>query len=146
MVILDTNILLYAVMPAFRQHKPVKDWLDTALSTGNEIIGITWQVATAFIRVGTNRRVFDNPLGLADVKSVLDDLFEHRMVSKVLPTENHWTIYSKLLSEMNLSGDIVMDARIAAVAIEHKATVASCDKDLRRFSDHIKIIDPMKKS
>jgi predicted nucleic acid-binding protein len=46
---------------------------------------------------------------------------------------------------MNLTGDVVMDAHIAAIAIEHKASVASTDKDFRRFSDHIKIVDPLAK-
>ena len=145
MVILDSNLLLYATIPVFSQHKPVKGWLDLALSSGNEIIGITWQVAASFIRVATNRRIFDQPLGITDVQDVLNDLFDHQMVSKVGPTEDHWTIYSNLLTELNLSGDVVMDARIAAIAIEHKASVASCDKDFRRFSDHVRIIDPMKK-
>lgn len=145
MVILDSNLLLYATMPIFSQHKVIKNWLDAALSTGDEIIGITWQVAASFIRVGTNRRIFDQPLGIVDVQNVLNDLFDHQMVSKVGPTEDHWTIYGNLLAELNLSGDIVMDARIATIAIEHKASVASCDKDFRRFSDHVKIIDPMRK-
>ena len=145
MVILDSNILLYAVIPVFPQHRSVKTWLDNAISYGDEVIGITWQVAASFIRVGTNRRIFEEPLEMSDVQAVLNDLFDHQMVSKVAPTEDHWIIYSNLLTEMNLSGDIVMDARIAATAIEHKASVASCDKDFRRFSEYVKIIDPMKK-
>lgn len=145
MVVLDSNILLYATMPFYPQHQAVKEWLDTALSTGDEMIGLTWQVVASFIRVGTNRRVFERPLSLPEVLDVLNDLFDHQMVAKVGPTDDHWTTYTRLLSELNLSGDIVMDARIAAIAIEHKASVASCDKDFRRFSDHIRIIDPMKK-
>lgn len=145
MVILDNNILLYATMPRFDQHKRVKHWLETALSTGPDVIGITWQVATGFVRIGTNRRIFDRPLDLAFVQSFLSDLFAHPMVATVGPTDDHWKVYSNLLEDMNLTGEIVMDAHIAAIAIEHKATVASTDKDFRRFSDHIKIIDPLAK-
>lgn len=144
MVILDSNILLYATMPRFAQHDRVKNWLEEALSTGSDTIGLMWQVVTGFLRIGTNRRIFDRPLDLEFAQSFITDLFDHPMVTSVGPTENHWQIYADLLSEMNLTGDIVMDAHIAAVAIEHKASVATTDKDFRRFSDHVKIIDPLR--
>ncbi len=66
------------------------------------------------------------------------------MVALVGPTDNHWKVYSKILTEMRLSGDIVMDARIVAIAVEHNAAVLSTDKDLRRFTDYITLIDPLK--
>lgn len=143
MVILDNNILIYATMPRFGQHARVRHWLEEALSTGPDIIGITWQVVTGFVRIGTNRRIFDRPLDLAFTQQFLTDLFGHPMVAMIAPSANHWNVYSKLLEDMNLTGDIVMDAHIAAIAIEHKASVASTDKDFRRFSDHLRIIDPL---
>jgi len=145
MVILDNNILLYATMPRFGQHARVKHWLEDALSTGPDVIGITWQVVTGFVRVGTNRRIFDRPLDLTFAKQFLTELFGHPMVATITPAAKHWEVYSKLLEDMNLTGDIVMDAHIAAIAIENNASVASTDKDFRRFSDHIKIIDPLAK-
>ena len=143
MVILDNNILLYATMPRFVQHGRVKQWLEEALSTGPDIIGITWQVVTGFVRIGTNRRFFERPLDLAFTQEFLTELFGHPMVAIVAPSANHWNVYSKLLKDMNLTGDIVMDAHIAAIAIENNAAIASTDKDFRRFSDHVKIIDPL---
>ena len=143
MVILDSNILLYSHIPRFPQHAGVARWLERALSEGSEIIGITWQVATAFIRISTNRRIFERPFDLAFAKESLDDLFDHQLVSEVGPMSDHWKVYSRLLVEQNLAGDIVMDAHIAAIAIEHNASVASVDKDFRRFSDYVKIIDPL---
>ncbi len=145
MVILDSNILIYATMPRFAQHKGVKKWLEDALSTGSEVVGITWQVATAFLRIGTNRRVFEKPFDLAYAKGLLDDLFEHPLVSVVGPTADHWKVYSRILIEQNLAGDVVMDAHIAAMALEHRASIATTDKDFRRFSDYVKIIDPLAK-
>lgn len=145
MVILDSNILVYAIMPIFSQHETIKNWLGDALSNGDEVVGITWQVAASFLRVSTNRRVFDNPLSISDASTVLSDFFDHPMILLVDPTDRHWNIYSELLKELVLSGDIVMDARIAALAIEHGASVVSCDRDFRRFSDHVKIINPIKK-
>jgi len=143
MVILDSNILLYSHIPRFAQHAKVAAWVEGVLSEGTNVLGITWQVATAFLRISTNRRIFERPFDLAFAKQCLDDLFDHPLVSMVGPTDDHWAVYSRLLVEQNLVGDIVMDAHIAAIAIEHNASVASADKDFRRFSDYIKIIDPL---
>jgi len=142
-VILDSNILLYGHIPRFAQHERVAKWLEDALSGGSDVLGITWQVATAFLRISTNRRIFERPFDLAFAKQCLDSLFDHPLVVEVGPTSNHWKIYSRILVEQNLAGDIVMDAHIAAIAVEHKASIASADKDFRRFSDYVKIIDPL---
>lgn len=143
MILLDANILLYAYLDVFPQHQRVAGWLENLLTTRKEIIGVSWVATTAFMRISTNRRVFNVPSPPEESANRLDELFTHPMVQTVLPTDSHWSIYSGLIREMNLSGDIVMDAHIAAIAIEHKASVASTDKDFRRFFDYVKIIDPL---
>ncbi|NOT48729.1 MAG: PIN domain-containing protein [Acidobacteria bacterium] len=145
MIIVDANVLLYAYMPGFQQHQRAVEWLEDTLSEGTDAIGIIWHVATAFLRLSTNRRIFDEPFTGEIARSKLDELFAHPLVAAVVPTDRHWKIYSALLADLNLSGDIVMDAHIASVAIEHGASVASTDKDFRRFSDHVKVIDPFAK-
>lgn len=143
MVILDSNILIYAHIEGSAQHPKVKAWLSRSLSDGSEAIGIPWPVATAFLRISTNRRIFEEPFDTKFAMSCLDDLFGHHLVRAVGPTADHWEHYSRIITEMNLAGDILMDAHIAAIAVEHKATVATTDKDFRRFSDYVKIIDPL---
>lgn len=145
MIIVDANILLYAYMPGFPQHQRAAEWLEGTLSEGTDSIGIIWHVATAFLRLSTNRRIFDDPFTGELAREKLDELFAHPLVSAVVPTARHWKIYSGILADLNLSGDIVMDAHIASVAIEHSAIVASTDRDFRRFSDYVKIIDPLMK-
>jgi len=144
MILLDANILLYAYIEALAQHQRASEWLETHLSDSVETIAVTWTAANAFLRVSTNNRIFDNPWSIADAASRLDDLLLHPMVQVVGPTEEHWAVYSKILKEMDLKGDFVMDAHIAAMAVEHRASVASADKDFRRFSDYVTIIDPLK--
>lgn len=145
MIIVDANILLYAHMLHFPQHLRTAEWLEGTLSQGADSIGIIWHVATAFLRLSTNPRIFDDPFSGEFARSKLDELFSHPLVSTIVPTGRHWEVYSRLLEDLNLTGDIVMDAHIAAIAIEHKAAVATTDKDFRRFSDHVKIIDPLSK-
>ena len=79
MVVLDTNILLYAHMPIFDQHAQVAKWLEDTLSSGSTTLGITWQVATAFLRLSTNRRVFVKPFQIQFAKLCLHRpaLYQH---------------------------------------------------------------------
>jgi toxin-antitoxin system PIN domain toxin len=130
-------------MSQFPQHERAAEWLENTLSEGKDSIGITWHVATAFLRLSTNSRIFENPFTGEFARSRLDELFSHPLVSAVVPTTRHWEIYSRILADLNLVGDLVMDAHIAAVAAEHNAVVASTDRDFRRFTDYVKIIDPL---
>ncbi|MGH9945805.1 MAG: TA system VapC family ribonuclease toxin [Pyrinomonadaceae bacterium] len=144
MIILDTNILIYAFIPDLPQHERVAAWLESTLSKGRPSIGIIWHVLGGFMRITTNPRVFEDPLSIAAARSHIDDLLSHPFVSLVHTTDRHWEISANFVTELNVSGDVVMDAHIAAMAIENNASVASADKDFRRFSDYVKIIDPLK--
>lgn len=143
MILLDANILLYAYIDDLPQHKKVAKWFEDLLLSQDESVAVISTVATAFLRISTNKRIFSMPSRIADATDRLDELFANPMVEFVGPTEKHWSIYSTILREMNISGDVVMDAHIAAMAVEHGAAVASADKDFRRFSDYVKIIDPL---
>lgn len=142
MILLDANILLYAHVEGLPQFSVVSKWLEDQLSNKVESTALAWIGITAFVRISTNIRIFEKPWTAKEASDRVDLLLAHPKVQIVNPTANHWKSYSKLLREFNLSGDIVMDAHIAALAIEHNASVATTDKDFRRFSDYIKLIDP----
>ncbi len=144
MILLDANILLYVYIEELPQHGKVSQWFEDLLSTRDETVAVSWAVATAFLRIATNRRIFSVPTSIAEATDRLDELFANPMVMSVSPTDKHWSVYASILNEMNISGDVVMDAHIAAMAIEHGAAVASADKDFLRFSNYINIIDPLK--
>ncbi len=143
MILLDANILLYAYVEELPQHQKTAEWVENVLSDHTDAIAIAWICATAFLRIATNKRIFKRPWSIAEASERLDELLDHRMVQTIGPTARHWSIYSKIIKDMNLSGDVVMDAHIAAIAVEHDAHIASADKDFRRFSDYVKIIDPL---
>lgn len=143
MILLDANILIYAYIDELPQHKKVSKWFENLISSRVESVAIISTVATAFLRISTNKRIFNKPSSIADATDRLDELFMSPMVEFVGPTEKHWSIYSTILREMNITGDVVVDAYIAAMAVEHGAAVASADKDFRRFSDYVKIVDPL---
>lgn len=145
MIIPDANILLYAYVASFEQHKETKKWLETALSENTEIVGLSWQTITAFIRVGTNPRIFQKPFRIAEVEKRLNQLFAHPLVQTVAPTEKHWRVFSEILREEQIAADLVMDAHLAALAVEHKAAIATTDRDFLRFSKIVKIVNPLEK-
>ena len=145
MIVLDANVLLYAHVPSFPQHKAAAAWIEETLSEGKNSVAIIWQVATAFLRISTNARIFDKPFDIATSINCLNELFTHPLVQQLGPTERHWGIYSAILVDQNLTGDIIMDAHIAATAIEHGAAIASTDRNFRRFAEYVKVINPLAK-
>ena len=145
MILLDANVLLYAYIEELPQHEQTSRWLEHLLEHQAETVAVAWAGASAFLRVATNKRIFKQPWSIGEVAERLDGLLLHPMIQIIGPTERHWAIFRKILTEMKISGDVVMDAHIAALAVEHNASVATADKDFRRFLDYVKIIDPLAK-
>src|SRR6266496_2924472 len=123
MILLDANILLYSHFEELPQYERMARWLEHLLSRQLEAAGITWIGAAAFLRIGSSRRIFKKPWSIAEVTERLDALIAHPMVQIVGPTDRHWPIYSRILKETNMAGDVVMDAHIAAIAVEHNCSV-----------------------
>jgi len=143
MILLDTNILVYAHIPDMPQHDWADRWLTSALASGKETIGLGWHVLNAFFRVTTNRRIFENPMGVDKARKIVDELLNLSLVHQLHTTNRHWKILSAILDDTQVEGDDVMDAHIAALAVEHGAAgVATADKGFNQFSDFVKIIDP----
>jgi uncharacterized protein len=141
MVIVDANILLYAYNSDSAFHKPAKDWLEANLA-GVQPFGIPWVTILAFLRIGTNPRAFNYPFNLTDAVSIVQEWLEHPLVSIPQPGERHWGILSKLLITAQANGPLVSDAYLAALAIEHGATLFTTDSDFSRFKD-LKFINPL---
>lgn len=95
---------------------------------------MSWQVITGFVRIGTNSRIFAVPMTIEQAEKVLENLFSQSNVTIVLPGSNHWQIFLQLLKDANATADLVMDAHLAALAIEHDGAIATTDKDFAKFS------------
>lgn len=141
MKITDANLLLYAYNESAPQHKPAKEWLEERLSSP-EIFGLSWQIITAFLRISTNPKSFPLPFTLSEVIEIVEDWLARRQVRILLPTEKHWKIFSGLIIEGQTNGALMMDAHLAALAIEHGAVLATTDRDFARFSK-LKTINPL---
>lgn len=141
MILVDANLLIYAVDRDSPKHAPARRWLEEALS-GVESVGIPWIVALAFIRVTTHPTVMRKPLSAESAIGYVDSWLAQPFVKLIGPGENHWQILRNLLLASGSAGNLTSDAHVAALAIEHGATVASADHDFRRFAG-VAHLDPL---
>ena len=144
MILVDANLLLYAYNASSEDHAQAKDWLE-GLFSGTEPVALCWPVILAFIRLATNSRVFPHPFSRTEVAVIVSDWLDRPQTILVAPEGRHWTILQRTLSEGKASGALVSDAHLAALAIEHGATLYSTDRDFARFSN-LKFENPLKEA
>lgn len=132
MWIVDANVLLYAVNQASTQHHRARPWLDAALS-GQEAVGFTWIVTVAFLRLATHPAVFPHPLSADDAIGTVRDWLARPVAILLDPTSRHLDVLAGLLAETGAAGNLVNDAHLASVAVEHHAVLVSFDSDFGRF-------------
>ena len=132
MILIDANILIYAVNKDAPQHARAKSWLEKALS-GTEIIGIPWTVLLAFLRLTTRPGLFRDPLRIGTAFDLIDFWLEQTSVSIIHPGPRHGAIMRELLEPLGTGGNLTSDAHLAALALEHRAELCSSDQDFQRF-------------
>jgi toxin-antitoxin system PIN domain toxin len=133
-VIVDANVLLYAVDSDSAFHEASKIWLEHALN-GPTRIGFPWVSLTAFQRIATHPRASASPLNPRDAWSYVTDWLEADQAWVPHPGEHHAEILGRLLVEGDLRGNLVTDAHLAALAIEHGVGICSFDSDFARFQE-----------
>lgn len=132
MIILDANLLIYAVHEEAVLHPKAKSWLETIMS-GSETVGLSWNVLLAFLRLTTRPGVFRRPLPLASAFEVLASWLEQPCVVVVEPGPRHFGTLRDLLLPLGTGGNLTSDAHLAALAVEHGAELCSADNDFARF-------------
>jgi toxin-antitoxin system PIN domain toxin len=132
MKIPDANVLLYAVNSSSEHHEASRRWLDTALS-GSDTVGLAWVPLLAFIRLTTKHGLFPAPLRADEATTRVAEWCGAPTAVMVGPTPRHADILARLLTEVGAGGNLVNDAHLAALAIEHRASIVSYDSDFGRF-------------
>lgn len=133
MIIPDVTLLLYAEIAAFHQHAVAKAWWEQTLN-GDVAIGLPAVALFGFIRIATNRRVFDNPLPLEDALRRVDAWVERQNVVFLTPGGRYLEIAFDLLRSLGVAGNLTTDVQLAAHAIENQAELHSNDMDFGRIS------------
>lgn len=130
MILVDANLLIYAINEDSPYHREAKAWWEASLS-GNKVVGIPWVVSLAFLRMTTNTRIFPSPLSPEQAIAYMDEWLEHQFAKLVSPSEQHWNILRNLLLSSGMMGNLTTDAHIAALALEQGYTMYSADNDFK---------------
>lgn len=140
-VLVDANVLLYARFSDFPQHERAHAWLDGVLNETGPV-GIPWVTLAAFVRIGTNRRILEQPLTPDEACEQIREWSERGNVWMPAPGEQFGTLFTQLLGSSQASGNLVSDAYLGALALEHGLSVVSTDADFRRFAN-VKWFNPL---
>jgi toxin-antitoxin system PIN domain toxin len=132
LVVVDANVLLYAVDSASSQHERSRAWLDAALA-GVEAVGLAWVALLAFIRVGTSPAILTNPMSVDEATAQVEAWLDAPAAVMAQPTARHAALLRGLLEQTGTGGNLTSDAHLAALAIEHGAEIVSHDRDFARF-------------
>lgn len=133
-MLIDANLLLFAVHEESPFHVKARDWLNDQLN-GKQRIGIPWQSLVAFLRVITNQRIIEQTLDPSAAWQRVEDWLANDLVWTPSPTPHHAKILGDLIKHHQPRGNLITDAQLAALAIEHGLEVCSADTDFARFTE-----------
>lgn len=128
----DVNLLLYAYDTTSAQHARARAWLEERLSAV-EAFGFAWGTLLAFVRLGTNPRVFESPLRVEESLDIVEAWLAAPCAAVLHPGPRHAVLLRQLLEPLGTAGNLTADAHLAALALEHDAELCSADADFSRF-------------
>jgi toxin-antitoxin system PIN domain toxin len=131
-ILVDANLLLYAINRDAPRHDQAKKWFEAVLS-GAEVVGLSWNVLLAFLRLTTRPGVFQQPLSIEMALEVVGLWLDRDAVTLVHPGPRHFSVLRQLLLATGSGGNLTTDAHLAALAIENQAVLCSRDSDFSRF-------------
>lgn len=132
-VLVDANILLYAYDSANDHHSVVRRWLETEISSGRPV-RLALVTLLAFVRIASAQHIFKQPLSAAEACAIIDSWLEMPNVRILHPGPQTWQHLGAICTDADAKGPLVMDAHLAALALEHGAVIATTDRDFRRFT------------
>ena len=132
MILVDANLLLYAHVDSFPDHQKARRWLDECLN-GTSRVGLPWPSLLAFLRLVTNPRIFEHPEPVADAWEQVENWLACESAWIPQPSDRHAQVLSSLLTRTHAQGNLIPDAHLAALALEHGLILCSTDGDFARF-------------
>jgi uncharacterized protein len=141
LLLIDANLLVYAYHEQSPEHGASRQWLESVLS-GTEPVRLAWTTIWAFLRIATHPRVFRRPLSATEAGDAVSAWLAQPNVAVLEPADRHWAILQDLLRRGQAGGPLVMHAALAALAVEHGATLCSTDRDFARFPG-LKWVNPL---
>jgi len=130
-ILLDANLLIYAHVASFAQHARARAWLDAQLG-GVARVGFPWASLLAFLRIVTNPRLFERAEPVEDAWKQVRAWLAADVAWIPQPTERHADVLGGLLA--GVAANLIPDAHLAALALEHGLVLCSTDTDFARFA------------
>ena len=143
-MLVDANLLLYAVHEGSEHHAAARDWLSEQLN-GPQRVGLPWQSLAAFLRIATHPRAFERPLSGREAWARIEDWLAASAAWIPVPGPRHPQIVGDLIARHDVRGNLVPDTMLAALAIEHGLPLYSTDGDFARF-DELRWANPLTSS
>lgn len=141
MILVDANLLIYAYDETSPFHRTARGWLEETLNEQDEV-AIALVSILAFLRIMTNPSIFEDPLPVDEAVEIANEWLDRPNVGVVQPTRRHLEVLDDVAGRGKIRGPRLMDAHLAALAIEHGATLYSSDRDFARFRG-LKVVDPI---
>jgi toxin-antitoxin system PIN domain toxin len=131
-IVVDVNLLLYATFTSFAQHDAARRWFEKALNGSDQLLlpGVS---VFGFVRIATNPRVFEEPLGVEEALASVETWLAQPHVHFLVPGPRHVEIAFRLLRKLGSARNLTTDVQLAAHAIENQALLCSNDSDFGRF-------------
>jgi toxin-antitoxin system PIN domain toxin len=131
-ILVDANVVLHAYDDRSPLHPQSRHWFERTLSEEPDV-RFPLTTILAFLRIGTNLAVYEQPRTPAEAVAIVSAWLTRPNVQLANPTDRHWALLGELATEANARGPLLMDAHVAALAVEHGALLATLDRDFRRF-------------
>jgi toxin-antitoxin system PIN domain toxin len=141
-IVVDANLLIYAVNMDSPHHREARRWLERVLS-GTERVGFAWVVILAFLRITTRPGILSNPLSGDQAVAYIDEWLAEPVTELLVAGDGHWSILRNLLIASDTYGNLTSDAHLAAFAIESGAVLHSADSDFQRFAG-LQTVNPLR--
>lgn len=132
-MLVDANLLIYATDDRSPHNQSAVAWLEEQLNRPRQI-GLPWQSLAAFLRISTHPRILDNPLSSAVAWKQVEEWLAAPAAWVPTQGRDHSRILGDLIFRYDLRADLVPDAMLAALALEHGVAIASADTDFARFA------------
>jgi len=140
-MLIDVNLLLYAAYAETPEHEITRAWLQEQLN-GQRRVGLPWESLVGFVRLATNPRVSPRALRPAEAWAFVEDWLAAPVVWVPTPTDEHVQVLGGLIAKHRITGKLVPDAHLVALAMEHGLVVYSADSDFARFPE-IRWVNPL---
>lgn len=134
MIFLDANLLIYAVNRAAPDHAQAKKWVEDTFSGQRGAVFLSWFTLVAFVRIATNAKALANPFSIEDALRMVGEWLALPDVKIVGPGADHAVYFEAACRSANATGNLITDAHLSALAMEHGCELASCDTDFGRFA------------